>query len=542
MNKTLSTLLVASLVACDVGSTPPSPGLTVTSPQRGLVEQDAARVTVTGTTQPAADGSPVTQVSVNGTRAAVAADGSFTVDVDVPTGEMLLQTKAISEEGGVASDVRAVQVGQLRPVGTGIDRAITVALSADAFARLSTAATSIVKTTDLSALLAPMQPMANLGDDLANVKLSITQLSMADAKIALTPTDGGLQISVEIDGLQVGANAVYSGSLVPDGSTAVTATASQITIAGTLAVTPAGTAGFTTKLASPAVHMTGLALHAGGLVGQIVDLLQSNLSSTIQNVVTSSAEQALEPLMNDALGALAGPQHIDVLGHQVDLQASPSAIAFTQQGALVTLNLQASIPGSESSPGYIFTPNGTPTLDVKNGVQVALADDLVNEMLAEVHALGLLDLHVSGNYDLFDAADIKLTLPPMISANTDDGSLRLVLGDMVATFTDHGQPVVSAAINAQVDLAILPGDNAQQIALKFGKVDLFVNLLSDPANPGAGAGLDLSGPAAQGIGVQLDSLSQFLVTVPVPSVAGVSLDTLSLRGDSGYVVAAGQIH
>ena len=130
----------------------------------------------------------------------------------------------------------------------------------------------------------------------------------------------------------------------------------------------------------------------------------------------------------------------------------------------------------------------------------------------------------------------------MISANTADGSLRLVLGDMIATISDHGQPLFSAAINAQVDLAILPGTNAQQVALKFGKIELFVNPLDDAANPGASSGVDLTGAATQGIGVQLESLSQFLITVPMPSVAGLSLDNLSMHADSGYVVVAGQIH
>jgi hypothetical protein len=388
------------------------------------------------------------------------------------------------------------------------------------------------------AVLAPLQPMANLGDDVANVKLSITKLSLGDAKIALTPTDNGLAISVELDGISVGANAVYAGALIPDGTTTVDATASTVTIAGMLVVTPAGTAGFTTKLASPTVRTTGLQLHANDLTGQILDLLQSNLESTIQDVITSSAEGVLEPVMNDALAALAGPQQLDVLGHKLNLQASPSAITFTHLGALVTINVQAKIDGSESSPGYIFTPNGTPTLDVSNGVQLALADDLVNELLAEIHAVGLLDLHLTGNYEVFDTADFKLTLPPMISANTDDGSLRLVLGDMIATFSDHGQPLISAAINAQVDLAILRGTNAQDIALQFGKVQLFINPIQDSS----GGGADLSGVTTQGIGLQLDSLSQFLITVPAPSVAGVSLDSLSLRGDSGYVVVAGQVH
>ena len=101
--------------------------------------------------------------------------------------------------------------------------------------------------------------------------------------------------------------------------------------------------------------------------------------------------------------------------------------------------------------------------------------------------------------------------------------------------------LISAAINAQVDLAILRGTKPQEIALQFGKVHLFVNLLDPNSADQVDAG-DLSGAAGAGIGLQLDSLKQFLITVPVPSVAGVSLDNLSLRGDSGYVVMSGQVH
>lgn len=52
------------------------------------------------------------------------------------------------------------------------------------------------------------------------------------------------------------------------------------------------------------------------------------------------------------------------------------------------MNVHTKLAGSATSPGYIFTPNGTPTLDVSEGIQLALAGDLVNELLAEVHAIG----------------------------------------------------------------------------------------------------------------------------------------------------------
>ena len=436
---------------------------------------------------------------------------------------------------------RQVQVGELRPVGTNIERAITASLSADAFARLSAAAGPIVKTTDLTALLAPLQPIANLGDSIANVKLSINKLTLGDVKLELVPVEGGLQFSAKLSGLSVAATAAYGGTLVPDGSTAVTITADQITIAGTLVVTPAGMAGFTTKITSPAVTSVKLQLKASGLVGDVLDLLNDNLSSTVQSITTRSTELALQPLITGALGALAGPQRFEVLGKKLDFQVSPSVVTFTRAGALVTLNVAAKIEGSESSPGFVFTPNGTPSMNVGNGIQLGLADDLINELLAEVHALGLLDLQLKQDFGIFDQMDIKLSVPPMISANASDGKLRLVLGDMIAAISKKGKPLLGAAINAQVDLEIVRGDKPEEIALEFGKIKLFVNVLDPTAEDPLGAD-DVSDAASAGINLQLGSLKKFLITVPVPAVAGVSLDNLALRADSGYVMVSGQVH
>ncbi len=532
-------VVLAIVVGCE-GPLPPPPALTVTSPQRSLVQAAASRIEVRGTALPGPTGDPVVAVKVNNVPAMLAADGSFTANIDVPAGAMLIETVATSAAGSKATDARAVQVGELRAVGTPIERAVTAALSAETFVRLSATAGPFLESTDLSALLAPLQPIASLGDDLANLKLTITKLTIGDAKIAMTPVDGGLQFSADLDGLGVAANAAYGGALVIDGTTAVTVTADRVTIGGTLVVTPAGTAGFATKLSSPTVQTTNLHLDASGLAGQILTLLDNNLASTVNTVVTSGAEAALQPLLNDALGALTGPRQLDVLGQKLDLQATPSAITFSRDGALVTINLQAMLEGSQSSPGFVFTANGTPTMDMHGGIQLGLADDLVNEMLAEVHALGLLDLHIQQDFGVFDDAHLELTMPPMISANTRDGTMRLVLGDMLATFSDHGKPVINAAINAQVDLAIARGTNPQEIALQFGKVALVLNVLDNAAtSPDEG---DLASAASSAIAVQLDTLKQFMITLPVPSVAGVTLDNLSLHTDSGYVLVSGEVH
>src|SRR5689334_2011084 len=93
-------LVVLATIASCTGELPPPPGLSVTSPERGLTQSDAGQVVVKGTVQPSPSGSPVTGVMVNDVPAQLAADGSFTAVVAVPAGAMLLETVAVSEEGG----------------------------------------------------------------------------------------------------------------------------------------------------------------------------------------------------------------------------------------------------------------------------------------------------------------------------------------------------------------------------------------------------------------------------------------------------------
>ena len=80
---------------------------------------------MTGTATPSDPGDPIAKVMVNGAAATLAADGSFSAAITAPHGAMLLETVATTQSGASTTDTRAVQTGQLRAVGTGIDRAVT---------------------------------------------------------------------------------------------------------------------------------------------------------------------------------------------------------------------------------------------------------------------------------------------------------------------------------------------------------------------------------------------------------------------------------
>ena len=544
---TISTglVLLAGAAACETGPgvAKEPPVLRVTSPARSLLQDHAGQVVVSGTVEPNAKGDPVEKVLVNNVQATLLADGTFHAAIDVGEGATLINTVATDSNGTTASDTRAVQAGQLRAVGTNIPGAITASMSADSFAKISAAAGPIIKGLNLGALLAPMQPMIHVGDpngeDGAFARAFVDDIKFSDIKIAMAPVQGGLSFSAEIDQLDVPGHARWALLYIP-GSATFRITADKIVVAGTLNVTPNGVAGFTTKLTSPNVSVTNF--HLDTSIALPIDPLIDELglkTTAIDFIVSKSAELAMNPLMNRALGALGGPQKLDVLGKQLELQVAPSAISFDPTGALLAMNMKTLLGGSESSPGFIYTDNGAPSMDPGHGFQIGLADDLANEMLAEATAVGMLDLTMPQAGGSFDAAQIHMTLPPMISADAADGQLRVMLGDMVATYTNHGTPVAKAAISAKIDLKIAPLTNGTSVAVQLGTPEIHVDTLDDIANTTGLGDSSLSNATTAVLGGQIDAISKLLVAIPIPSVAGLQIRDLSLGSDDGYVMVKG---
>ncbi len=544
-NLFLATGLTLLASACsDTPSPPPDPPvLKVTSPERSLIQDHAGQITVTGTVAPNDKGTAVSKVMVNDVAAVVNADGSFSANITIKPGATLIHTEATDVGGGKATDTRSVEAGTLEAPGTMIPSAITAALSTQAFAKISDAAGPLIKSQNFQTLLAPMQPMIHSGDengpDCLYGRLYIDNLTMTDAKIQLTPVDGGLSFYAELDGLDVPGHMTYAVACI-SGNNTTDVSASKVSISGTLLVSPDGMNGFTTQLSNPNVQIEGLNISASGVPGAILDIIP--LDSVIQYVAPKAAEMFMGPMMNKALGALGGPQKLNVLGKTIDVQVSPSDITFTSSGGLVTLDTSMLIEGTEGSKGFIYTDNGMPNMDPGMGMQIGLADDIANEMLSQLAATGMLNLSVPASAGPFDANNIQMTSPPMISADPTDGQMRLFLPDMMVTFTMQGKPVGKAALNAKVDLEIVPASgNDYAIAIKLGKPTIDVDVLDDIPNETHFTNVDLGKAVEITLDSQIASISALLGTIPLPAMAGLQMKDLSITADDGYVMMKGAL-
>jgi hypothetical protein len=513
------------------------PVLTITSPMRSLMQGSAGKLMVTGTAAPNTQGVVVQKVMVNGVQATLNPDGTFSAQIEIQPGGSLIHTVATDAKGTTATDTRSVEAGELRTPGQSIASGIAAALSTQAFAKISDAGSALMKAEDFTKLLAPMQPMLNTGGSCLGAKAYVDSLTITDAHLSLVPVDGGLMFSVELDGVDVKAHADYHVACI-GGSDTFEITADAVLVSGTLDVAPNGMMGFTTTLMNPNVNLTNLNVSASGLPGAILDLIDMN--GLISSAVSKGAEMFMGPMMNKALGALAGPKMVNLLGKQVEFQISPSNIDFTSAGGLIALDTQIQIQGTQNAK-FVFTPNGTPAMDPGMGLQIGLADDLANDMLAQITSLGLLNLSMPTNGGTFDSAQMTATSPPMISADPADGKMRLILPDMKVVFSQAGTPVASAALNAKIDLSVSPANNGYAVAISLGKPEVDVDTTNDIPNETRFTNADLGKAVQAGLDGQIASISALLGGVPLPAMAGLQLTNLSVGGDQGYVMVKGDL-
>jgi hypothetical protein len=541
---TISTALLA-IAACDSapGTLPEPPVLKVTSPMRSLVQNGAGALMVTGTVTPNSEGDVIQKVMVNGVEAHVNPDGTFNAQIMVKPGATLITTVAKDVDGGVAQDTRAVHAGDLRPNGSMVERAVTAAISKESFAKIAGAAGTMVEGMDIMSMIGPMQPMMRYDDpaslneeDCLFARGYIENVAFTNVDIKLVPKVGGITFSLAIDKLNVPGHVRFGAACVK-GTTGFKVTADKITVGGTLMVTPDGMNGFKTDLKDPVINVQNLNVDVSG----VPDWMEGFLSDGVQGAINTFAPMAMKPVMNMALGALGGPKTLDILGKTMDMQVVPADVFFDANGGLVVMDMKMSIRGTENAKGFIYTENGLPSLEPGKGFQLGLSDDLANQMMNQAGALGLLNLGMPAEGGTFDATQVSMTLPPMISADPADGKMKVILGDMIATFTFQGTPVAKAAINAAIDLKIDPANNGYGVAVQLGKPEIHVTVLDDIANATRMQDEDLERAVGICLTAQIASISKLLAGIPLPQVAGLQMRNLSVGADDGYVMVKGEL-
>lgn len=529
------------LVAGCLFTQPDPPRLQVTSPQRSaILEHQDGMLTVTGVTAPSSSGAAIETVAVNGTIARIAADGSFTATFHVPPGGNIIQTVATDADGGVAIDTRAVAAGERRASGASNPRAIAVHVAPSVFDRIAKIATQKIKQADLSTLVRQANPIVDASPvgGCFGAEADVDSVTISDAEVSLVPTTGGLQIVATFQRPVITGRMRFSVACIAE-SRNFTMRADRATVRGKL-VFQNGAAGLTPKLDQPAFETPGLQVTTSGTIpNAILGILP--LAKIIGAVTPTATRLFVDPMIRDALVDLQQPHQLDVLGRSVTVAGTPSAIEFSPAGGKVMLDLAFALAGGETSKGFTFTPNGNPKIEVPDGIGLGVADDLINDALAQLAASGLLDVTVPFDGGDFDTIKLTPTLAPMINADATDGRLRVLLPDMNAKFLRDDKVVTTASVNAQIAISVRPAGDGGSVKIDLGEASFAIDATGDdngsdmtPSSSFAAA-IDLSASD------QRSSLQLTIGAIPLPKLGELTLSDVSITADSGYLKAMATI-
>ena len=517
---------------------PTAPRVHITTPERGTIAGDVHTVTVTGT---ATDDTAVASVTVNDVPATLAADGTWTATVPVKAGTNLLHAIAKDAQGNAGKESRAVVAGPMVALAQDVPQAITATLSAQTFNAIGKGTAGFLTSGDLAPMLgtAPVMDLGN-GPDCLYAKAWITSVTFGDADVTLAPQDGGLWLDVELDQANIGMHLEYAAACV-DGSRDITVGASHISVSGNMTVGVAGH-DFDIHLDNPNVNITGFNVELGGIPGAIVDML--SLDTAMGPILGWATEKFVVPMLNNALAGLNNTKTMDVLGTMVDIDVKPDDIRFSSEGAVVILDTSLRAHGDAGD--FVFTDNTVPAMDLSHGFQMAVADDAANQLFTSLWSAKALDKSIdlqNGSYGdigkLYDSVQISAAVPPFVDASGD--GLVLTVGDLVATFRNSDEVVTEVAINAQVDLQVVKGQDG---ALRFdvGMPTTYVDVLDE----------NVEG-ANQLSNAQFEAITSFALSrviavgsgsvgaIPLPSVGGVSVNNLTIAEQTGYLVVDGEV-
>jgi hypothetical protein len=529
------------LVACSATSNGPGdtqpPSLHVLTPDRGTLSA-GSQVTVTGT---ATDDQPGLTVTVNGTPAAVGADGSFSATITVGSGVDVLETHATDAAGNDARDVRAVLAGTLAATDGSTVSPLGAMIGAAGFHALGTAIATQAKQLDFTALGQAMNPVYS-SSGCNSATIDIETITVGDITADLVPGANVLAAKVDLSDVAVTLEVKFKAVCIGGNATVdVHSTVAHVT--GNLALgLEAGK--LVATMPDAAVVLDGFSINIHNIPGAIEDLIRGKVRDAAESALTKAIKDEVPKVANEQLSKLVSQSlATQMLGHDLRFTVTPSGVALSPDGLFVATDTTLLLAGGEGGTfASVAAPLDATTIGA-SGLGIAIAADTLNQLLGGAWAAGAIDQHIAdlgGVGGLLDDDVHSLVLHPLLppTVTADNGTLALALGDMIVSARDaNDTEVIQVALSVSTPLQIAAGANSA-LAFDLGdpvvkaqvlaQTDAVDNPLTDAkfeAIIGGGWGL-LAGKAK-------DALSG----LALPTLSGVTLGTPAVAGTHGYIVA-----
>ncbi len=542
----LAFIMASSLPACDrsleddAPRDPDPPELVVLSPDRGFISAEQT-VTVRGRVRD--DISGVETVKVNDVEATVSIDGSFEATVMLPPGVTLLQTVAIDVAGNKVIDTRAAMTGQLAPIDQPVREAMAAYLSDETFALMATITANIVNDMDLGLLAQAANPVFKNGGCLG-ATIDIDTINKSAVEFSLVPVGGGLAATFSLIDLDVDMDADFKVACI-GGSSGLYLNADKFTLTGMLSI-KIENGEMVIDMVNTSGTFEGFSLDVGVIPSSVVEFFVNDIDDKIAETIAEQVDVLVPQMAGEFLDKLTGDAfELEVSDKTLSVSVTPTIAEFSPMGGTIALDSDIRIKDA-FGPGYIFTPSPMPTISALQGAgqafRFAMADDAINQILASMHASGMLELGFdvggTGGKGFVDRIDVHMLLPPVFRADLEGGSVEIVVGDMLVDFIKNDLVITRAAISGRLQLhvAIMEG----RLALQTSAPELWVDLVDD----GVSGTNPLSHPevealASIGIARMASILDGILAGLPIPTFAGTSFGDTTFEPSAGYMVIGG---
>jgi hypothetical protein len=486
-----ATIPILALWGCGGAEAPPEevqftePNLVVASPAEDAWVP-AEPVTVAGTATGLHD------LTVNGEPVAVSG-GAFTTEVTLARGVNTLDVAALDDRGDAHFLRRTVLAGDFEPAGDAIEDAVWVRVNRPGIDQVIALATGMFSTDDITAAATAANPVYEdaytvFGFDAATIRADITAISLDDIELRATPATGVLELVATLPNLQLDVQATGEVATI-DYDVGATFWADPVVVEGLVTV-DAVNGGLAVELIDPSVQLVGFHYDVSLLPWGIEDyLFVDAIEAYIEEMVVEQIVALVPPLLDELLSSLDLSLELDLLGTPVAVEAEFSSATIDYDGLQLGVDMRVDMPGDATTgwAGYLTTGAVEPELDRSAPIALSVSDDMMNAVLFEAWAAGVLELTLStddGSLDSFMLAPLKAeegtiavsaALPPVILEQ--QGELVAQLGGLgVSVATPGGE------LGEQLDLAIAGGlaldvlIDGEELKLNLGTPDLVLTV------------------------------------------------------------------
>ncbi len=572
------------------------PVITISWPPRGITLDGDPVVVVSGTvTSPAA---PIATLTINGETVEVKPDSTFQHPMTSAQAMNLIMGEAWDLIGGYGKAVQSYYystkyypVDSANPAQSMVNDGLMIFLGKDVWDDndtsdiddIATILTVYLGNMDLNGMI--QNPVTTSSFGWCNYKISVKNIGFGTPQIDLVPTAGGLNLGIVLPNFKADVEADASEFACIDVSG--TAKASSVSVTGKVLISVDGAGNVSVTLQTVTVKLNGFSLDLSGVTGALlnwlVDLFEDTIASELESALKDQLSAMIPSLLKDVLESLALNQEFEVPpfigeGEPVTLgiRTGLSSAVFTDEGSVLGLKATVVAPkaightplGSIGRAACLGAPEQF-QIPKAGQLEIALADDLLNQIPYGIYWGGLLDLALNeqdigtdlSGYGITElVVNLDALLPPILTSCNEESALKVQIGDMRidATMNLFEMPVtLTAYASLEVDASIVAVDGAagKEMGIALGDVQIFEVQIVSITGALAGAedalvtlikenlvgGLlgGLAGGALGSFPIPAIDLSTIDPTLPAGSV--IELDLVQIMRLFGYTALSGNV-